>query len=82
MMSKQPSQASQEDLIAAVKGSLAAWHPRVGHPPIVLAPEQLGDAIRGHKATRKMGKKVLMPKPTMTRHFKVAGRWRRVIKAG
>lgn len=82
MMSKQPRKASQEDLIAAVKSSLAAWRPRADHPPVLLAPEQLGAAVRGHKATRKMGKSVLMPRPAVTRHFKVAGRWRRAIKAG
>lgn len=82
MMSKQPRNASQEDIIAAVKSSLAVWRPRVEHPPVLLEPEQLGAAIRAHKATRKTGKNVLMPKPTVTRHFKVEGRWRRATKAG
>lgn len=81
MMSKQPRKASQEDIIAAVKSSLAAWRPRVEHPPVLLEPEQLGAAIRAHKSTRKTSKNVLMPKPAVTRHFKVEGRWRRVTKA-
>lgn len=81
MMSKQPRKASQEDIIAAVKSNLAAWRPRVEHPPILLELEKLGAAIRAHKATRKTGKNVLMPKPTVTRHFKVEGRWRRATKA-
>jgi hypothetical protein len=81
MMSALPKKASQEDVIAAVKHSLAAWHPRVEHPPILLEPEQLGAAIRAHKATRTTGKNVLMPKPTVIRHFKVDGRWRRAAKA-
>jgi hypothetical protein len=80
IMSKQPRKASQEDAIAAVERSLAAWRPRAGHPPVRLEPEQLGAAIRAHKSTRKAGKNLLMPKPTVTRHFKVEGRWRRAIK--
>lgn len=82
MMSKQPRKASQEEIIAALKNSLAARRPRTEHPPILLEPEQLGTAIRAHKATRKTGKNVLMPKPAVvTRHFKVEGRWRRATKA-
>ena len=80
MMSKQPRKASQEDIIAAIKNSLAAWRQRAEHPPVLLGPEQLGAAIRAHKATRKTGKNVLMPRPTVTRHFKVEGRWRKAIK--
>lgn len=81
MMSKQPRKASQEDILAAIETSLAAWRPRVEHPPVRLEPEQLGAAIRAHKATRKTGNNVLMPRPTTTRHFKVEGRWRRATKA-
>lgn len=81
MMSKQPRKASQEDLLAAVKGSLAAWRPRAKHLPVLLEPEQLGAAIRAYKATKKSGKNMLMPKPTVIRHFKVEGRWRRATKA-
>lgn len=77
IMSKRPRKASQEDIIAEVKSSLAAWRPRVEYPPVLLEPEQIGAAIRGHKSARKTGKNVLMPKPTVTRHFKVEGRWRR-----
>lgn len=81
MMSKQPRKASQEDLIAAVMDSLAAWRQRAECPPIRLEREQLDGAIRAHTAMRKTGKSVLMPKPTITRHFKVEGRWRRATKA-
>lgn len=81
MLSEQPRKASQEDILAALKIGLAAWRPRVEHPPILLEPEQLEAAIRAHKATRKTGKSVLMPKPPVTRHFKVEGRWRRAVKA-
>lgn len=80
MMSKQPRKGSQEDILAAVKGSLTAWRPRAEYPPVLLALEEIDSAIRTHKATRKTGKNVLMPKPTVTRHFKVEGRWRKAIK--
>lgn len=81
IMSRQPRKASQEDSIAAVKASLAAWRPRAEHAAIRVPPEQLGAAIRAHKATRKIGSNLLMPKPEVTRHFKVEGRWRRATKA-
>lgn len=80
IMAKQPRKASQEDAVAAVESSLAGWRPRAEHPPILLGPEQLGTAVRAHKAARKVGKNLLMPKPTVTRHFKVEGRWRRATK--
>lgn len=81
IMAKQPRKASQEDLIVAVESSLAAWRPRAEHPPIVLEPALLEAAVRAYKATRKAaGKNLLMPKPTVTRHFKVEGRWRRATK--
>jgi hypothetical protein len=81
MMSKQPRKASQEELIAAVTDSLAAWRPRSEQPPILLNVEALDIAIRAHQANRKTGKSLLMPKPEVTRHFKVEGRWRRAVKA-
>lgn len=80
-MSKQPRKAGQEEIIAALRSSLSTWRQRAEHPPILLTPEQLGAAIRAHKATRKTGKNVLMPKPEVTRHFKVDGRWRKATKA-
>jgi len=81
LMSKQPRKASQEDVVAAVQRSLAAWRPRAEQPPVRLAAGQLGTAIRAHQATRETGKNLLMPKPEVTRHFKVEGRWRRATKA-
>lgn len=80
MMSKQPKKASREDIIVALKNSLATFCPRAEHPPILLELEELYAAIRMHKATRKTSKSMLMPKPPVTRHFKVEGRWRRAIK--
>jgi hypothetical protein len=81
IMARQPKKASQEDLVAAVKSSLGGLRPRTGIPPIQLELELLGAAVRAHKAARKApGKNMLMPKPTVTRHFKVEGRWRRVAK--
>lgn len=81
LMAKQPRKASHEDLVVAVESSLAAWRPRAEHPPVVFEPAQLDAAVRAHKATRKAaGKSLLMPKPTVTRHFKVEGRWRRATK--
>lgn len=80
MMSKQPRKASQEDIVAAVRNCLAEWRPRAGHPPVQLDIVELGTAIRAHKATRKTGKNLLMPKPEVTRHFKAEGRWRRATK--
>jgi hypothetical protein len=82
MMSKQPRKACQEDLIAALKSQLTAWRPRTDHQPIVLDIVRLGSAVRAHKATRKTGKNMAMPKPEVTRHFKIDGRWRRTTKAG
>ena len=43
--------------------------------------EIVAAAIRAYKATKKSGKNMLMPKPTVIRHFKVEGRWRRAAKA-
>ena len=80
LMAKLPRKASQEDLIVAVKSSLAAWRPRTEHAPVLVGPAQLGAAIRAHKAARQTGKNLLMPKPTVTRHFKVDGRWRTANK--
>lgn len=81
LMAKQPAKISPEDLVVAVADSLAAWRPRGEHPPLLLEPQELGAAIRAYKATRKTaGKNLLMPKPKVTRHFKVEGRWRRVVK--
>ncbi len=81
LIEKQPRKASREDIIAAIKVSLSAWRLRAEHPPVPLPPEQLDAAIRAHKATRHTGGNVPMPKPTVVRHFKVEGRWRRVTKA-
>jgi hypothetical protein len=77
LMAKQPKKATTEDLIIAVTGDLAHVARREC-PPIVLSDEQLAEAVRTHKATRKTpGKNLLMPKPKPDRHFKVEGRWRR-----
>ena len=81
IMSRQPRKGSQDDLIAAAKGQLAAWRPQGAQAPVVLDLVQLGTAVRAHKATRKTGRNLLMPKPEVTRHFKVDGHWRRVRKA-
>jgi len=79
IMAKQPKKAATEDLIIAIKNSLAAYSPKDEYPPILLTEEQLSTAVRAHKTTRKAsGKNLLMPKPKVDRHFKVEGRWRRV----
>lgn len=79
IMSKQRKKADTEELIIAVRSSLAAHNPAEHCAPIDLPPEQLVAAIQAHKATRKApGKNLLMPKPKLDRHFKAEGRWRRV----
>lgn len=78
IMAKQPRKAATEDLLIALKGNLADYNPKQECPPVLLTAEELGAAIRAHKATRKTpGRNLLMPKPKPDRHFKVDGRWRR-----
>ena len=81
MMARQPRKARQEELLAALKDELAAWRRRAAATAILLDAVQLGTAIRAHQATRKAGRGLLMPKPEVTRHFKVDGHWRRATKA-
>lgn len=79
IMAKQPKKADTEQLLIAVKSTLAAHGPTEHFAPIAVPPEQLVAAIQAHKATRKApGKNLLMPKPKLDRHFKAEGRWRRV----
>lgn len=81
LLAKLPAKLGPQDLAAAVGDSLAGWRPRAGHAPLVLEQQELGAAVRAYKAIRKApGKNLLMPKPQVTRHFKVEGRWRRVVK--
>lgn len=79
LMARQPRKAATEELIAAVRGELAAHAPTQQSAAIDLTQEQLAKAIQTHKAARKTpGKNLLMPKPKPDRHFKAEGRWRRV----
>ena len=79
IMAGQSRKADTEHLIAAIKGSLAAYVPGAECPPILLTQEQLAAAIKTHKSSKKVpGKNLLMPKPKADSHFKVEGRWRRV----
>lgn len=81
IMSRQPKKGSQEELIEAVRSDLSAYRPTEEGPVILLDEKQLEAAVRAHKTTRKdPGKNLLMPKPKVTRHFKVEGRWRRAVK--
>lgn len=81
IMSRQPKKGSQEDLIAAVRDDLAAYRPAEDGSPVQLDAARLEAAVRAHKTARKEpGKNLLMPKPKVTRHFKVEGRWRRAVK--
>lgn len=78
LMATQPRKSGTEELVLAVKGSLGAYRPKEEYPSIPLTEEQVGAAVRAHKASRKEpGKNLLMPKPKVDRHFKVEGRWRR-----
>lgn len=79
IMAEQPKRASPEELLVAVKGSLAAYAPKAEGAPILLAKEELSAAILAHKTAKaSSGKNLLMPKPKLDRHFKAEGRWRRV----
>ena len=79
IMAKQPKKATTEEIMIAIKNSLAAYTPREEYSPILLTQEQLNAAIQAHKIARKAsGKNLFMPKPKVDRHFKVEGRWRRV----
>lgn len=79
IMAQQPKKRVAEDLLSALRGSLAGYHTKAPCAPLILAVERLDAAIKTHKATRKApGKNLLMPKPRVDRHFKVEGRWRRV----
>jgi hypothetical protein len=82
ILAKQPRKSGYEEIVAALKDSLAAWHSGARLRPVQLDVEQVDAAIRAHKAARSAGKNLLMPKPPATRHFKVEGRWRRTTKAG
>lgn len=78
LMATQPRKAGTEDLMLAVQESLGAYRPQEQSPSILLTEEQVGAAVRTHKASRKApGKNLFMPKPKADRHFKVEGRWRR-----
>lgn len=78
IMAKLPKKAGTEELIVALKSDLADYSPKEELPEIVPTQAQLAEAIRTHKASRKVaGKNLLMPKPKPDRHFKVEGRWRR-----
>jgi hypothetical protein len=78
IMAKQPKKAAMEELVIAIRSKLAAYRPKEEHPTILLTQEQLGAAIKAHKAARKApGKNLLIAKPKVDRHFKVEGRWRR-----
>ena len=78
IMARLPKKTAGEELILAIKDSLAAYTPREESPPIEVTTEQLRAAIEAHKASRKTpGKNLLMPKAKPDRHFKVEGRWRR-----
>lgn len=78
IMAKLPKKAGTEELIVALKSALADYSPKEEFPAVVPTQAQLGEAIRAHKASRKVaGKNLLMPKPKPDRHFKVEGRWRR-----
>ena len=82
MMAGQPRKADTEARIAAVGAKLARYTPKGEYAPIVVGAEQLGAAVRAHKAARKApGKNMLMPKPEVERHFKIDGRWRRASAA-
>ena len=78
IMAEQPRKADTEELIVAIRGSLAAYAPQGEFPAILLTREQLRTAILEHKASRRTSSKnLLMPKPKTDRFFKVEGRWRR-----
>ncbi len=78
IMAAQPKKAEAEELIAAVRESLAAYRPTGEYATVVPSAEELADAILAHKADKKVaGKNMLMPKPKPDRHFKIEGRWRR-----
>jgi hypothetical protein len=79
IMAEQPRKADTQELIVAIRGSLATYMPKGKFAPILLTREQISAAILAHKASaRASGKNLLMPKPKPDRHFKVEGRWRRV----
>ena len=78
LMATQPQKGAKEEIFAAVKQALADYQPRAESAAIVLTSDELGAAVRAHKASRKApGKNLLMPKAKPDRHFKVEGRWRR-----
>ena len=82
MMANVPKKAGTEELVIAIKLNLADYRPKEDSPPVLLPQEQLSEAIREHKSSRKApGKNLLMPKPKVDRHFKVDGRWRRASTA-
>jgi hypothetical protein len=73
-----PKKAETEERLATVHQDLANHVPAGESAVIVLDAEQLGTAIRTHKAEKgTSGQNLLMPKAKPDRHFKVDGRWRR-----
>jgi len=80
IMAKQPKKGEMEELVAALKEQLTLYRPKDKSPAVLPSAEELGAAVRAHKATNKAaGKNLLMPEPKVVRHFKVEGRWRKAV---
>lgn len=74
-----PNKVDTPTQLAVLREKMAAYHPRRESPVIDIPAEQLVAAVSAHKQARKTpAKNLAMPKPTVDRHFKVDGRWRRV----
>lgn len=81
MVSDLPNKVDTPTQLAALRERMAAFYPRRTQPAIEVPEDQLFAAVSAHKAARKVpAKNMAMPKPTVDRHFKVDGRWRKVTK--